>query len=144
MPLRLEITSYHQRRLKAARIKEFGVDGGSIGRSLESDWALQDGKRYVSSHHAAIDFRSGSYYLIDTSSNGVYVNDEARPIGKAKPQRLFDGDRLRIGEYEMVVRIVGSDSEDGQLSNDKHVDPVDQAQFVEQPDPTGTELVGEQ
>jgi len=143
MPLRLEITSFHQRRLNNAGVKEFGVSGGTIGRSLESDWVLQDSKRYVSSRHASIDFRSGSYYIVDTSSNGVYVNGETKPVGKAKPQRLFDGDRLRIGEYEMVAHIVESDSEHAQFSDDRHVDPVDRASLVEQPDLTGHELIGE-
>jgi type VI secretion system FHA domain protein len=143
MPLRLKITSYHARRLKEGHSKEFGVDGGKIGRSLESDWVLQDGKRYVSSHHAAIDFRSGSYYIIDTSRNGVYVNDETTPIGKGNPQRLFDGDRLRIGEYEMVAEVVGDESVDSPLTEEKHVDPVDYKQFVESPDPTGSALVSE-
>jgi len=143
MPLRLEITSYHRRRLKEARVKEFGVDGGSIGRSLESDWILQDGKRYVSSRHASIDFRSGSYYIVDVSRNGVYVNNETRPVGNAKPQRLFDGDRLRIGEYEMIAHIIESAGENDQLSSERHVDPVDRAQRVDKPDPTGRELVSE-
>jgi type VI secretion system FHA domain protein len=141
MPLRLEITSYHQRRLKDSGVKEFGIDGGSIGRSLESDWVLQDGKRYVSSKHAMIDFRSGSYYIVDTSSNGVYVNNETKPVGKSTPQRLFDGDRLRIGEYEMVVHL--KDTEDDRIIDEHHVDPVDKARFVDRPDPTGHELVGE-
>ncbi len=118
MPLRLEITSYHQRRLKKARVKEFGVDGGSIGRSLESDWVLQNGKRYVSSRHASIDFRSGSYYIVDASRNGVYVNNETRPVGNTMPQRLFDGHRIRIGEYEMVAHIIESAGEDDQRSSE--------------------------
>ena len=54
---------------------EFGRSGGTIGRSLESDWVLPDGQRYLSSRHASIDYRSGSYYVVDTSTNGVYVND---------------------------------------------------------------------
>jgi len=141
MPLRLEITSYHHRRLRDASVKEFGVQGGTIGRSLETDWVLQDGNRYVSSRHAAIDFRSGSYYIIDTSRNGVYVNDETKPIGQAKPQRLFEGDRLRIGEYEMLVHLDETNEE--RLLDHDHVDPVDQAQRVDNSDPTGHELVGE-
>ncbi len=143
MPLRLKITSYHARRLNDGHSKEFGIDGGRIGRSLESDWVLQDGKRYVSSHHAAVDFRSGSYYIIDTSSNGVYVNNETTPIGKGNPQRLFDGDRLRIGEYEMVAELIGDESVDAPLNEEKHIDPVVNKQFVESPDPTGNALVDE-
>ena len=144
MPLCLEITSYQRKRLKRAAKKEFGTEGGSIGRSLESDWVLLDGKRYVSSQHASIDFRSGSYYIVDTSSNGVYVNDEARPIGKATPQRLFDGDRLRMGAYEMVAHITESDAEREKLSDETHVDPVDRARFVADPEPTGHDLISAQ
>ena len=143
MPLRLVITSYQRRRLKQAGVKEFGSQGGSIGRSLESDWVLQDGARYVSSRHAAIDFRSGSYYIVDTSSNGVYVNDEAKPVGRATPQRLFDGDRVRIGEYEMLAHITETDNEFEELSDERHVDPVDRAQFVGQPEKLRYELVSE-
>ena len=144
MPLRLVITSYQRRRLKNAGVKEFGHQGGSIGRSLDSHWVLQDGGRYVSSHHASIDFRSGSYYIVDTSSNGVYVNDEAKPVGGAKPQRLFDGDRVRIGEYEMLAHITESESETQEFSGDRHIDPVDRAQFVDRPEQTGGILVTEE
>ena len=61
MPLRLQIISRHRQGLGERSMKEFGRDGGTIGRSLESDWVLPDGQRYVSSRHASIDFRSGSY-----------------------------------------------------------------------------------
>lgn len=141
MPLRLEITSYHNRRLKDASVKEFGTDGGTIGCSLETDWVLQDGNRYVSSRHAAIDFLSGCYYIIDTSRNGVYVNNATKPIGQAKPQRLFQGDRLRIGEYEMTVHLDETDQE--RMLDARHVDPVSKAQHVDSPEPTGKKLVGE-
>jgi len=144
MPLRLVITSYQRRRLKQAGVKEFGPQGGSIGRSLDSDWVLQDGARYVSSRHASIDFRSGSYYIVDTSSNGVYVNDDAKPVGTASPQRLFDGDRLRIGEYEMLAHITETDNEFEVVSDDHHIDPVDRAQFVGQAEVLGYDLVSEQ
>src|SRR5690606_26344285 len=86
MALRLSIVSG---QLGAHGMKEFGPNGGTIGRSLECNWALPDTKRYLSSRHASIDFRSGSYYIIDTSTNGVYVNDAEQPVGRGKPQRLF-------------------------------------------------------
>ncbi len=88
---------------------EFGRSGGTIGRSLESDWVLPDGQRYLSSRHASIDFRSGSYYVVDTSTNGVYVNDAEQPVGRGNPQRLFTGDRIRIGDYEISVEIRDED-----------------------------------
>ena len=120
---------------------EFGQNGGTIGRSLESDWVLPDGQRYLSSRHASIDFRSGSYYIVDTSTNGVYVNDSEKPVGRGNPQRLFTGDRIRLGEYEINVEIAGVDDTRETLVNDDHVDPVSKAQRVPPPDPTRADLI---
>jgi type VI secretion system FHA domain protein len=140
MSLRLQIVSRHRQGLGERASKEFGHDGGTIGRSLESDWVLPDSQRYLSSRHASIDYRSGSYYIVDTSTNGVYVNDAEQPVGRGNPQRLFGGDRVRIGEYEMSVEIVGEDDTSDQM-NEGHVDPVERAQRVPPPDPTRADLV---
>jgi type VI secretion system FHA domain protein len=141
MALRLQIVSRHRQSLGERGSKEFGHNGGTIGRSLESDWVLPDGQRYLSSRHASIDFRSGSYYIVDTSTNGVYVNDAEQPVGRGKPQRLFTGDRVRIGEYEMSVEITDEDDTRETLANDRHVDPVSKAQRVPPPDPTRADMV---
>ena len=97
MSLRLEIVSQHRRALGEHGVRTFGQDGGTIGRSLETDWALPDQHRFVSGQHASIDYHSGAYYIVDTSKNGVYVNDSQTPVGRGNPQRLFPGDRIRIG-----------------------------------------------
>jgi len=142
MPLRLEIISHHRARLGERRTKEFGIKGGTIGRSLESDWALEDSQRYLSGRHAAIDYRSGSYYIVDTSTNGVYVNDNVTPIGRSKPQRLFHGDRLRMGEYLILVHLdEGCDEEP--FDTHDHVDPVERAQKIESAAPTGYTLLSD-
>ncbi len=141
MPLHLQIISRHRQGLGERASKDFGHDGGTIGRSLESDWVLPDGQRYLSSRHASIDFRSGSYYVVDTSTNGVYVNDSEQPVGRGNPQRLFTGDRIRLGEYEISVEITDEDDTRETLLNDRHVDPVSKAQRVPPPDPTRADLV---
>ena len=140
MALRLQIVSRHRQSLGERGMREFGHSGGTIGRSLESDWVLPDGQRYLSSRHASIDYRSGSYYVVDSSTNGVYVNDAEQPVGRGNPQRLFTGDRIRIGEYEMQVEIVGEDDTGAQFTG-THEDPVSKAQRVPPPDPTRADLV---
>lgn len=106
MALTLEVTSRSQRdQLGDSYVRTFGREGGTIGRAGDNDWRLPDAERYISSHHATIDFQAGSYYLIDTSTNGVYVNGSDVPVGAGKPQRLFDGDTLRMGEYVISVAI---------------------------------------
>jgi type VI secretion system protein len=144
MALRLQIISRHRQGLGERGSMEFGRSGGTIGRSLESDWVLPDGQRYLSSRHASIDYRSGSYYIVDTSTNGVYVNDAEQPVGRGNPQRLFSGDRIRLGEYEISVEISGEDDTRETLADDQHVDPVERAKRVPPPDPTRADMVAPQ
>ncbi len=105
MPLQLKIVSEHKEILGDDDERMFLESGGTIGRSLENDWILPDPDRFISGRHATLDFQSGAYYLADVSSNGVYINDEEEPLGKGNPRRLFDGDRLRMGDFEFLVSL---------------------------------------
>ena len=82
--------------------KVFGVHGGTIGRGPDNAWILPDPDRYLSGKHVRIDFRAGNYVLVDTSSNGTYVNCAQVPLGKYHDYMLKDGDYVRMGEYEML------------------------------------------
>jgi len=106
MPLTLKITSKHRHILGADSTHVFSVHGGSVGRAPDNDWVLPDPDRYLSGHHASIDYREGAYYLTDKSSNGVFVNDSDQPVGRGTSLRLYDGDRLRMGDYQFDVNIV--------------------------------------
>ncbi len=138
MPLRIRVISENAERLGTAAVKEFSGHGGTIGRSLDNDWALPDARRYVSSRHAMIDYQSGSYYLVDMSRNGVYINDSDTPVGKGNPQRLFDGDRMRIGDFEMILEI--SDDDDNAV-DDGMRDSIVRAQLVPEDDSVELQLV---
>jgi len=105
MTLRLSVVSQHGTRLAAQSSKVFGVHGGSIGRGADNEWILPDPERYLSGKHARIDFRRGSYVLVDTSSNGTYINGARVPLGKYHDYVLKDGDLVRLGEYEVLVSI---------------------------------------
>jgi len=105
MALRLRVVSEHSTRLGALATKVFGVHGGTIGRATDNEWILPDPERYLSGKHARVDFRAGSYVLVDTSSNGTYVNGAQVPLGKYHDYPLKDGDYIRLGEYELLVSI---------------------------------------
>jgi type VI secretion system protein len=105
MTLRLSVVSEHGMRLGTQSSRVFGVHGGSIGRGTDNEWILPDPERYLSGKHARVDFRKGSYVLVDTSSNGTYVNGAQVPLGKYHDYVLKDGDYVRLGEYEMLVSI---------------------------------------
>ena len=105
MALRLRVVSEHANRLGDRATKVFGVHGGTIGRSADNEWILPDPERYLSGKHARIDFRAGTYVLVDTSSNGTYVNGAQVPLGKYHDYALKDGDYVRLGEFELLVSI---------------------------------------
>jgi type VI secretion system protein len=105
MALRLRVVSEHALRLGEQSTKVFGVHGGTIGRSTDNEWILPDPERYLSGKHARIDFRAGSYVLVDTSSNGTYLNGAQVPLGKFHDYVLKEGDYVRLGEYELLVSI---------------------------------------
>jgi type VI secretion system protein len=105
MALRLRVVSEHADRLGNQASKVFSVHGGTIGRGNDNAWILPDPERYLSGKHARVDFRAGTYVLVDTSSNGTFVNGAQVPLGKYHDYTLKDGDYIRIGEYEMLVNI---------------------------------------
>lgn len=110
MTCQLEIISEHRDIVGDDAVRVFREQGGTIGRSLQNDWILPDPDRYISGRHATIDFKGGIYYLVDTSSNGVYVNGDCEPVGKGNVRRLFNGDTLRLGDFEITVAIEHGES----------------------------------
>src|SRR5882672_11985902 len=100
MSLRLRIVSDHRRLLGDRSSIVFAVDGGSIGRSADNDWVLPDPLRYVSAHHARVEYRNGRFYLKDVSTNGVFVNDEAEPLARrgSEGYPIRNGDVIRVGD----------------------------------------------
>src|ERR1700756_3573752 len=107
MTLRLRVVSDQRRSLADRGSAVFSVEGGTIGRSADNDWVLPDPLRYVSAHHARVQFREGHFYLQDVSTNGVYVNDDMEPLAKrgSGGYRLANGDVLRMGEYHIVAAL---------------------------------------
>lgn len=77
----------------------------AIGRGEASDWVLGDPDRVLSKRHCVLEFRSDGWQVRDTSTNGTFLNHARAPIGRDLVAALSDGDRLRLGPYEIEVRI---------------------------------------
>jgi type VI secretion system protein len=105
MALKLRVISDHYKALGKRSSRLFGVTGGRIGRAQDNDWILPDPDRYVSSHHCKVAFKAGQWILEDTSTNGVFINGSDTPASVEGDYALQDGDRLRLGDYEVLVSI---------------------------------------
>jgi type VI secretion system FHA domain protein len=106
MLLALSIISEQGAALGPTAYKVFDERGGSIGRVAGNDWVLPDPQNFVSSRHARVHARGGVFYLEDTSSNGTFINAPDRAASRTEPVPLNDGDRLYIGDYEIIVQLI--------------------------------------
>lgn len=81
----------------------FAHQGGTIGRSSDNDWVIEDTECFISSQHSQISFEHGQYYITDLSTNGTFSNGSAEPIGKGNTIKLNDGDKFSLGDYEFLA-----------------------------------------
>ena len=118
MALILKLISPSQLIDGQATEHEFNALGGTIGRKPGNDLVLLDPERYISGRHALIEYRDGHYYITDTSTNGVYVNDARVPLGQGNTTEIMSGDKITIGTYQLLSYI--SDN----VSNKSPVSPT--------------------
>lgn len=104
MILMLEVTGQKAANLGASRRKEFRRAGGTIGRAPDNDWVLHD--PYISGRHARVQFHNGTYFLEDTSTNGVYVNSPDNRLQRGKPYPLKAGDCIFMDTFEIRVGFI--------------------------------------
>ena len=79
--------------------------GGTLGRAGNNDWTLPDPEQSISRCHARVRYEQGSYFLEDTSTNGILLGDGITPMDTTTPHLLRDGEELGIGGYQIRVRI---------------------------------------
>lgn len=86
---------------------EYSFDemGGTIGRKPSNDFVLLDPERYISGKHATIEFKSGQFYITDTSTNGIFINDSKTAIGRGKSAEILNGDKITIGTYQLLAHV---------------------------------------
>ena len=98
----LKVTSFGGQPLQNGDSKTFDERGGTIGRSASCDWPLPDPEHFMSSRHAALIVEDGQFLLIDTSTNGVFINHSREPVGAVRAVPLHDGDLITVGDYELL------------------------------------------
>lgn len=103
MILTLEVTGPQASALGHARRKEFGPEGGTIGRLPDNDWVLSE--PYVSGRHAIIRFMDGVFHIEDTSTNGVFLNSSPERIVRGRLYPIKTGDRIGIDPYDILVHV---------------------------------------
>ena len=106
MLLALSVISHQSQQLGAASYRVFDIRGGSIGRIEGNDWVLPDPEKLVSSRHCNIRFFRDGYYLEDVSTNGTGYNAPHSVLTRGQLQPLNDGDRLFVGDFEILVQLV--------------------------------------
>jgi len=80
-------------------------EGATIGRHENNSLVLPDPKRFISGRHAIIDYQAPDYFITDTSTNGVLINQSPTPLGNGNSTKLNDGDLLILGDYTLRIEI---------------------------------------
>jgi type VI secretion system FHA domain protein len=106
MLLTLSVISAQGAGLGSSAYRVFDAHGGTIGRVDANDWVLPDPAKFVSSHHARIRCHNNVFYLQDLSTNGTFLNSTDTPVSKSDLTALGDGDRILIGDYEILVQLI--------------------------------------
>jgi predicted component of type VI protein secretion system len=63
---------------------------------------------YVSSRHAVIRYSDGTFFIEDTSTNGVFINSQDNRLIKGQPYALKSGDWIFIEPYEIRASITAA------------------------------------
>ena len=105
MALNLTITSYQ--RLSPGQIRSKALEQGrlTVGRSPDNDWVLSDPEMVLSKSHCYIDCRNDGFYITDTSTNGVFINQAEQRLGRGNSVKLNDQDTITLGDYEISVQL---------------------------------------
>ncbi|RWQ68522.1 type VI secretion system-associated FHA domain protein TagH [Mesorhizobium sp.] len=86
-------------------VRQTRLDEGElvIGRSADAGWQIDDPDMFVSRAHCKITGGRDGYFVTDTSSSGLFINDSDSPLGAGTSVRLQNGMRLRLGDYVVCV-----------------------------------------
>ena len=106
MDLLLEIISHQRHSLPAEHTQyTFSTAGGTIGRNQNCNWCIDDPERLISGSHCSIVFENKQFYIHDTSTNGLFINDQPNPLGSGI-HTVTNGDLLSLGQYQLRATLI--------------------------------------
>ncbi len=129
MDLLLEIIS-HQRHAMSEKQSQFvfKAAGGTIGRNSKNDWLIDDPERLISGQHVSVYFENNHFLIIDTSTNGLFINKDQYALGD-KTHIIRNGDVFQLGQYSIQATLVATQSAAVFSSSapqeiNQHIDPL--------------------
>ncbi|SFN87150.1 FHA domain protein [Mesorhizobium sp. NFR06] len=92
---------------RSQAVRQTRLDEGElvIGRSADAGWQIEDPDMFVSRAHCKVSGGRDGYYITDTSSSGLFIDDSETPLGVGRSTRLQSGMRLRMGDYVFHVEV---------------------------------------
>ena len=109
MSITLKIISYQRLTPGQQELFQTDLDRFSIGRNADNHWSLSDPQRFMSGTHCWLENRNGTWFVTDTSTNGVFINGSDRRLSKNDSVALNQADRIRLGDYELEVDLQGDE-----------------------------------
>jgi len=103
MLLTLSVKNHQSQTTRFPEEHHFGHTGGSIGRDSSNDWSLPDENNFLSKKHALIQFNESHFYIIDNSTNGIFINQSQTPLGRGNQHKIQASDEIIMGEYTLMV-----------------------------------------
>ncbi|MEY4580930.1 MAG: hypothetical protein RL701_5633 [Pseudomonadota bacterium] len=106
-------------------LDELIVDGSEpaiLGRSSRCQVRLPANSALISRVHATLTHYNGTWYVVDQSRRGTFVNGQRAAHGETLP--LNDGDTLTVGDYELIARYDKQSDDDhaGYTLSERRVD----------------------
>lgn len=82
-----------------------------IGRAEENDLVIADEERTISKMHCVIRREPGGYVVVDSSTNGVFLNEARERLQPGASAPLRTGDSLALGTFRLsVVSVIMPDA----------------------------------
>ena len=90
-------------------VRQTRLDEGElvIGRSSDAGWQIDDPDMFVSRAHCKITGGQDGYFVTDTSSSGLFIDDSDSPLGAGKfdaPAKRHAAEAGRLCRYGSICR----------------------------------------